>query len=80
MSLSLLLQQCPTCLVRLTLIVFLMGGRWPYSCHYDLFNIARSILVYLPSSFFSIRFVSVHLVHPYKSIDTITAWKELRFF
>ena len=27
MSSSLLLQQCPTCLVRLTLIVFVMGGR-----------------------------------------------------
>ncbi len=28
MSLSLLLQQCPTVLVRLTLIVFVMGGGW----------------------------------------------------
>ena len=50
MSLSLLLQQCPACLVRLTWIVFVMGGRWPYSCCFvgcclqDLFNIARSIL------------------------------------
>ena len=50
MSLSLLLQQCPTCLVRLTLIVFVMEGRWPYSCCFvecclqDSFNIARSIL------------------------------------
>ena len=48
---SLLLQQCPACLVCLTLIVFLMGGRWPYSCCFeacclqDLFNIARGILV-----------------------------------
>ena len=48
---SLLLQQCPACPVRITWIVFLMGGRWPYSwclvgyCHQDLFNIARSILV-----------------------------------
>ena len=31
MSLSLLLQQCPACLVHLTWIVFMMGGRWPYS-------------------------------------------------
>ena len=37
--------------VRLTWIVFVMGGRWPYSwclggCYrQDLFNIARSILV-----------------------------------
>ena len=53
MSSFLLLQQCPTCLVRLTLIVFVMGGRWPYSCCFvrcclqDLFNIAHNILVYL---------------------------------
>ena len=31
MSSSLLLQQCPACLVRLTWIVFVMGDRWPYS-------------------------------------------------
>ena len=45
-----------------------MGGRWPYICCFvgsyfqDLFNIARSILLQLPSSFFSIRFVSVQIV------------------
>ena len=51
MSSSLFLQRCPACLVRLTWIVFVMGGRWPYSwclvgCYrQDLFKIARSILV-----------------------------------
>ena len=51
MSFSLLLQQCPTYLVRLTWILFVMGGKWPYSCYFvgccllDLFNIARVILV-----------------------------------
>ena len=51
MSSSLLLQQCPACLVRLTWIAFVIGGRWPYSwclvgcCRQDLFKIARSILV-----------------------------------
>ena len=51
MSSSPLLQQCPACLVRLTWIVFVMGGRWSYSwclvgcCLQDLFNIARSIFV-----------------------------------
>ena len=51
MSSSLLLQQYPACLVRLTWIVFVIGGRWPYSwclvgcCRQDLFKIARSILV-----------------------------------
>ena len=50
-STSLLLQQCPACMVRLTWIVFVIGGRWPYSwclvgcCCQDLFRIARSILV-----------------------------------
>ena len=45
MSSSLLLQHCPACLVRLTWIVFVMGGRWLYSwclvrcCRQDLFNI-----------------------------------------
>ena len=33
MSSSLLLQQCPVCLVRLTWIAFVMGGRWPYNAH-----------------------------------------------
>ena len=31
MSSYLLLQRCPACLVCLTWIVFVMGGRWPYS-------------------------------------------------
>ena len=51
MSSSLLLQQYPACLVRLSRIVFVMGGRWPYSCRFVgcclqvLFNTAGSILV-----------------------------------
>ena len=79
MSSSLLLQQCPASLVRLTCIVSRMGGMWPYSCCFvgcclhDLFNIALNIHVELPSSFFSIRLVSVHVVHPYSSIDTTAA-------
>ena len=70
MSSSLLLQQCPVCLVHLTCTVFVMGGKWPYSwclvgCYrQDLFNIALNILVQLPSSFFSSCLVSVQVVHP----------------
>ena len=62
-----------------------MSGKWPYSCCFmecclqDLFSIARSILVYLPSSFFSIHLVSIYVVLPYSSIDTTAAWKKLRF-
>ena len=85
MSSSLLLQQCPACLVRLTWIVFVMGSRWPYSwcfvgcCLQDLFNSAGSILVSLPSIFFSSCFVHVQVVHLYSTIDTTAAWKKLRF-
>ena len=45
MSSSLLLQQCPACLVCLTWIVFVIGVRWLYSwclvgcCRQDLFKI-----------------------------------------
>ena len=52
-SSSLLLQQCPACLVRLAWIVFVIGGRWPYSwclvgcCCQDLFNIALNILIFI---------------------------------
>ena len=50
-SSSLFIQQCPACLVRLTLIVFAMGCRWPYiwcfvgCCRQDLSNIARNSCV-----------------------------------
>ena len=50
-SSSLHLQQCPSCLVSLTWIVFVMECRWPYSwcfvecCRQDLFNIAVNVLV-----------------------------------
>ena len=33
----------------------------------------------MPSNFFSSRFVSVQVVHPYSSIDTTAAGKKLRF-
>ena len=81
MSSSLLLQQCPACLVRLTWIVFMLGGRWPYS--WCLLGVAARtcsvLLTTLPSSFFSSHFVSVQVVHPYSSIDTTAAWKKLHF-
>ena len=50
MSSPLLLQQCPACLVRLTWIVFVIGGRWPNSwylvgyCRQDLFKIESSLI------------------------------------
>ena len=46
-------------------------------CFQDLFNIARIILVQLPSSFFSMYVVSVLVVLPYSSMDTTAAWKKM---
>ena len=79
---SLLLQQRPACLIRLIWMVLEMVGWWSYSCCFvgywfqDLFNIARSILVKFSSSHFSIRPVSVYVVHPYNSTETNAAWND----
>ena len=57
MSSSLLLQQCPACLVRLTWIVFLMGGRWPYSwCFVGCY--CQDLLILLASFLCSYRLAS----------------------
>ena len=86
LSSSLLIQQCPASLVRLTWIVVMIGGKWPYSCYFvgcclrDSLNIACSILVGLPSGFFSIRLFSVHVVHPYSSLDTTATWNKTVFY
>ena len=85
MSLSLLLQQCPVCLVHLIWMVLEMGCWQLYNCLFvgccfqDLLNITHSILVQFSSSFFSIFFVSIYVVYPYNRIDTTAAWKKLHF-
>ena len=57
MSSSLLLQQCPACLARLTWIVFVMGGRWPYS--WCLWGVAaRTCLILLATFLCSCRLAS----------------------
>ena len=38
-----------------------------------------SILVQFPSNFFSIHFVSIHVVHLYSNIHTTAAWKKFCF-
>ena len=48
-------------------------------CFQDSFKTACSILVQFPSSFFSLHFVSIHVVHPYSSTDTPKAWKKSHF-
>ena len=87
MSSSLLFQQCPACLVRLTCIVFVMGGKWPNSwclvgcCRQDLFNIALNILVQLPSSFFFSRLVSVQVsIHMAVSIRPLPGRNCVSFY
>ena len=86
MCLPLLLLQCSICLVRLTWIVSMIDSWWTYRCCFkgfylqDLFNSARSIFVYLPPIFFTIRLVSIHVVHLYTSIDMTAAWKNYVLF
>ena len=75
MSSSLLLQQCPAYLVRLTLIVFFMGGRWPYSWCFC--GVLPPGLVQYCSQHSCV--IAVQVAHPYSSIDTTTAWKKLHF-
>ena len=47
-----------------------MGGWWQYNCcfvgccFHHLFKTVRNILVYFPFRFFSMRFMSVHVMHP----------------
>ena len=63
MSSSLLLQQCPACLVCLTWIVFVIGGRWPYSwclvgcCRQDFGALIKKNALWfsLPAVLFTLR-------------------------
>ena len=48
-------------------------------CFQNLLKIVSRIIVQFPSSFFSMLFVSVHLVYPYNSIDAATARKKSSF-
>ena len=78
MSSSLLLQWCLAFLVHLIRTILEMGSGWVYSCRFegccfqDLFNTARSILLQMLSSFFS-------MAHLYSSTHTTSAWKKLHF-
>ena len=66
MSSSLLLQQCPACLVHLTWIVFVMGGRWPYSCCFV--GCCLQICRYLNYSNFSIALNNIEVPKPIQDL------------
>ena len=80
---SLLLQQCSACVVHLTWIVFVISGRTAADLWGVVSRICSILLAALLCSccqaIFSIHFFSIHVVHPYRSIDTIAALKNLRF-
>ena len=78
MSSSLLLQQCPACIVRLVWMV--CSCCFVRYCLPNLFNTPCSNIMWLPSAFFSIRIVSIRVVHPYISIDMTAAWIKLLFY
>ena len=73
--------SCCVSLVWFVLLGFEMAYKWPYSYYFvrcrfqDLFKTARCILVQFSSSFFSIRYVSIHVVHPYSIFDAATPSK-----
>ena len=65
------------------LIVFVIVGRWPYSCCFvggclqDLFSIARQhSCVIAVKLFLHYVLISVHVLHPYSSTDTAAAWRK----
>ena len=57
MSSSLLLQQCPACLVRLTWIVFVIGSKWPYILCLN-FNL---VLFLRAENYFDEKFCKIHI-------------------
>ena len=62
MSSSLLLQQCPACLVLLTWTVFVIGGRWPWTAINRLSIIWKSDLTdKIKRSFFQAAVTSILL-------------------
>ena len=75
MSLYLILRQCSAYLVWLTWMVCEMGGKWLYSCSFVVMDAASRIcskqyVVFLLSSLFSVfsmYFVWIQEVHPYKT-------------
>ena len=62
-----------------------MGSKWPYGCCFvgcyfqNLSKTAHRILLLVPTSFFSMPFVWVQIVHPYSSTYTATACKKFYF-
>ena len=47
MSSSLLLQQCPVCLVCLAWMVYGIGGKWLYSSHLITLSLSLSLSLYI---------------------------------
>ena len=62
-----------------------IGGIWPNSgcfvgcCSLDLLTTVLRTFVLFPFSFFSMCFVSVHVVYPYSGMDIGSAWKKSIF-
>ena len=62
-----------------------MEGCWLYSscfvgCYFqDLLMTSSSILSQLPSSFFSVYFVSDYMVRPFSYMDTTATWEKFCF-
>ena len=83
MSSAHFLHRSFACLTYLIWMVNELSRKWQYSCcfighcFWNMFKTACSILVHFPSRFLPKRFVSVQMVQPYSSIDTV--WKNSGF-
>ena len=76
MSSSLLIQQCPACLVRLAWIFFVMGGRWPSTLEGNSLKLVDKF-TYLGSSVSSTeKDIETRLTKAWTAIDRLSIiWK-----
>ena len=81
-SSSLLLQQCPACHVRLTWIVFVIGGRWPYSwclvgcCRQGLFKIDVNMCILGKISWYHHK----TKMQGFSNKQSLLAWQWVNYF
>ena len=80
---SLLLKQYPAYLAHLSLIVYLVEGKWPYICCFvsycsqGLFK--HHVASLCSSHLFSCRFMKDLAIKPYSSTDQAKVWKKSQF-
>ena len=76
MSSSLLLQQCLACLVRLTWIVFVIGGRWPVCvCIYLYPSVSSHVCQFISISLY-LTMYDMYIYQPLIVCDTRSIFRQ----